>query len=251
MNPQAPDLRSVPASNRGELLVRHYVERWEDSPSGDALVFLLRTAVTNDAVTDQPQATFNDLIIQPVPALGDDRADQRSALIGTRLLGLALCRYVLHLEPLASLSIDTSSPESRQPYRCSSHHPRRRAPKLRRHLPFCGCGSGFLPDRRLKADIGAQRHGPVQESDPRSLPETRPEPMSGLMWSTSAEHTRTNPSHGLNAAAARIASPNSKSARSERRRAVWREVREIKLVCLKTWYSSTLKTLAAQTKSAV
>jgi len=106
MNLQAPDLRSVPASNRGELLVRHFVERWEDNPSGDTLVFLLRTAVTNDAVADQLQATFNDLITQPVAALGDDRADQRSALIGTQLLGLALCRYVLHLEPLASLSID-------------------------------------------------------------------------------------------------------------------------------------------------
>jgi AcrR family transcriptional regulator len=102
----APDLRSVPASQRGELLVRHFVERWEENPSDDTLVFLLRTAVTNDAVAEQLQATFNELITQPVAALGDGRAEQRSALIGTQLLGLALCRYVLHLEPLASLSTD-------------------------------------------------------------------------------------------------------------------------------------------------
>jgi hypothetical protein len=57
------------SGNRGELLVRHFVERWEDNPSGGALVFLLRTAVTNDAVTDQLQATFNDLITQPVARL--------------------------------------------------------------------------------------------------------------------------------------------------------------------------------------
>jgi hypothetical protein len=30
MDPQVPDLRSAPASRRGELLVRHFISRWED-----------------------------------------------------------------------------------------------------------------------------------------------------------------------------------------------------------------------------
>jgi AcrR family transcriptional regulator len=106
MDLQAPDLRSVRPRQRGELLVRHFVERWEHNPGDDTLVFLLRTAVTNDAVADQLQATFNELITKPVAALANEGAEERSALIGTQLLGLALCRYVLHLEPLASLSVE-------------------------------------------------------------------------------------------------------------------------------------------------
>jgi AcrR family transcriptional regulator len=97
-----PDLRPIPPAMRGEFMVRHFVERWEHNPSDDTLVFLLRTAVTNDAVADQLQVKFNDLITRPIAALGHDDAERRGALIGTQLLGLALCRYVLHLEPIGS-----------------------------------------------------------------------------------------------------------------------------------------------------
>ncbi len=39
-------------------------------------------------------------------ALGDERAAERGTLIAAQLLGLALCRYILRFEPLASLSAD-------------------------------------------------------------------------------------------------------------------------------------------------
>jgi AcrR family transcriptional regulator len=102
---QAPDLRSVPVRQRGELLVRNFVDRWEHGPSADTLVLLLRTAVTDDAVAAQLQATFNELIAKPLTALGDEHADRRGALIGTQLIGLAMFRYILRQEPLASLPI--------------------------------------------------------------------------------------------------------------------------------------------------
>jgi hypothetical protein len=38
--------------------------------------------------------------------LGDERAAERGTLIATQLLGLALCRYILRFEPLASLPAD-------------------------------------------------------------------------------------------------------------------------------------------------
>ena len=100
-----PDLRPVPPGKRGEFMVRHFVERWERSPGDDTLVFLLRTAVTNDAVAGQLQARFDDLITKPLAALGHDDAERRGALIGAQLLGLALCRYVLHLEPIGSADV--------------------------------------------------------------------------------------------------------------------------------------------------
>ena len=101
----APDLQPVLPGKRGEFIVRHFVERWERSPGDDTLVFLLRTAVTNDAVAGQLQARFDDLITKPLAALGLDGAQRRGSLIGTQLLGLALCRYVLHLEPIGSADV--------------------------------------------------------------------------------------------------------------------------------------------------
>jgi AcrR family transcriptional regulator len=106
MDLDALDLRPVPARRRGEFLVRHFVDRWEASPTDETLVFLMRTAVTNEAVAAQMQSTFNQLIVEPVVALGDEAAPERSALIGSQMLGLVLCRYVLRLEPLVSLSVD-------------------------------------------------------------------------------------------------------------------------------------------------
>jgi hypothetical protein len=70
------------------------------------LVFLLRTAVTNEAVAEQLQATFNRMIVSPLTALGYDEPERRAALIGSQLMGLGLCRYILRMEPLAWLSTD-------------------------------------------------------------------------------------------------------------------------------------------------
>jgi AcrR family transcriptional regulator len=55
---QVPELSSVPAGRRGELLVRYFVRRWEEPAGDDKLIALLRTAVTSDAVAEQVQATL-------------------------------------------------------------------------------------------------------------------------------------------------------------------------------------------------
>lgn len=119
---EVPDLRAVPPGRRGEALVRHFVERWEDTARDDELILLLRTAVTSEAVAAQLQDVLTRLLTEPIAALygtvvdgpaGDERtsdgrpaeraAAERAAFIAAQLLGLALCRYILRLEPLASL----------------------------------------------------------------------------------------------------------------------------------------------------
>jgi AcrR family transcriptional regulator len=108
---QVPDLRAIPAERWGEVLVRYLVERWEDTSRDDELILLLRTAVTSEAVAAQLQAVLARLVTEPVAALyrttgdvpGDARAAESAAFIGAQLLGLALCRYILRQEPLASL----------------------------------------------------------------------------------------------------------------------------------------------------
>jgi AcrR family transcriptional regulator len=97
-----PDLQSAPARQRGEVLVRYLVDRWEDTTRDDELILLLRTAVNDEAVARRLQQVLGDLVTAPIAALGDPDAAGRAALIAAQLLGLALCRYILRLEPLAS-----------------------------------------------------------------------------------------------------------------------------------------------------
>jgi AcrR family transcriptional regulator len=106
MDLQVPDLRSAPASRRGELLVRHFISRWEDPGRDDELIALLRAGVTSEAVARQLQAVLSQLITEPIAAMGDEQAAERGTLIAAQLLGLALCRYILRFEPLASRSAD-------------------------------------------------------------------------------------------------------------------------------------------------
>jgi AcrR family transcriptional regulator len=101
-----PDLRSVPASRRGELLVRNFIGRWEDPVRDEELSALLRTAVTSETVAGQLQTIVSQLVTEPIAALGDEHAAERGTLIVAQLLGLALARYILRFEPLASLPAD-------------------------------------------------------------------------------------------------------------------------------------------------
>jgi AcrR family transcriptional regulator len=102
MDLRVPDLRSVPARGRGELLVRHFISRWEDPARDDEMTALIRTAVTSETVAGQLQAVLSQLITEPIADLGDEQAPERGTLIAAQLLGLAMCRYILRLEPLAS-----------------------------------------------------------------------------------------------------------------------------------------------------
>ena len=99
---QVLDLSAVPVAQRGEVLTRHFVDRWENPARGELMV-LLRTAVTSDAVAAQLQTVLRQQMIGPVAALGVSDADERGGFIAAQLLGLALCRYILRQEPLASL----------------------------------------------------------------------------------------------------------------------------------------------------
>ena len=104
-NLTAPDLLAVPARQRGEVLVRTFVDRWEHAPTrDDQLMLLLRTAVTSEAVAARLQAMLEQLITWPIAALGEQDAAERGSLIAAQLLGMALCRYILRLEPLASMT---------------------------------------------------------------------------------------------------------------------------------------------------
>lgn len=105
---QLPDLGGVPRERVPALMVRHFVDRWEGDPTDDALLVLLRSAVTNE----QAAARMRDIFDRQVaPALAaalppGTEVPQRAALISAQLLGLALARYLLRLPPAPALTPD-------------------------------------------------------------------------------------------------------------------------------------------------
>ncbi|MFJ8017004.1 TetR family transcriptional regulator [Streptomyces sp. NPDC096339] len=99
-----PELGAVPAGELPAALVRHFVERWEGDPADDALLVLLRSAVTNEQAAARMREVF---ALQVAPALaaalGPERAARAAGLVAAQLLGLALTRYLLKLPGVTSL----------------------------------------------------------------------------------------------------------------------------------------------------
>jgi AcrR family transcriptional regulator len=101
----APDLTHVPHDELGSRLVRHFLERWE---SDETMTGMLRVGATNEAGAERMRGVFAEQVgpvlsaVCPVP----EEAEIRSALIASQMLGMALCRYVLHIPPAVALSHD-------------------------------------------------------------------------------------------------------------------------------------------------
>lgn len=93
----------------GERLVRTFLAVW-DSPVGTAAVALLRSAVSNQwtarllrefLVTQVLRRVVDQLDLDPA------EVPLRGALVATQIAGLAMMRYVIRLEPVASAPPDT------------------------------------------------------------------------------------------------------------------------------------------------
>lgn len=90
----------------GERVVRLFLRIW-DSPAGAAGVALMRSAVSNDWTARLLREFVTTQMLRHVlPKLPTDPAEAplRASLVATQMAGLAMVRYVLKIEPLASAS---------------------------------------------------------------------------------------------------------------------------------------------------
>jgi AcrR family transcriptional regulator len=104
-----PDLTAIPKRHLGQTLVAHFLRRWEGDPTDDALLMLLRSAATDDLAAERLRTIFRDQLAPAVISLIGDPAEaaQRAGLVSTQMLGLALCRNILRLPPVAALDPET------------------------------------------------------------------------------------------------------------------------------------------------
>ncbi len=91
----------------GERLVDAYLRLWEDPESSDAVLAIVRSAISSDRAADQLQAIITArFLAQIAPHLDQPDREARAALAGAHLLGVAIARYVVRIGPIASLDRD-------------------------------------------------------------------------------------------------------------------------------------------------
>jgi AcrR family transcriptional regulator len=102
------DLAAGDIDELGERLVRFALRLWDDPVVLPRLLGVLRSAVTDPHAARMLGVLFTRQgPIQLVRSIGVDRAELRAELIGTQLVGLAIARHVLRVEPLSSVDDET------------------------------------------------------------------------------------------------------------------------------------------------
>src|SRR5262245_47434782 len=103
-----PAVAAGPKRSAGRRIAKLVVETWEDPAQRAPILALL----SSTAVSDVARTLLGDLITTQVQvpfvrACGFDQPELRGALVGAHNIGLCTARYLLAVEPLASM--DASS----------------------------------------------------------------------------------------------------------------------------------------------
>lgn len=91
----------------GRRIVRHFLGVWDQAPTIEPLLALLRSAPTDERSAAMFTEYIEREIITRIATAVPEPARLRAELVGSHLMGLMLARYVLRIEPLASTPPDT------------------------------------------------------------------------------------------------------------------------------------------------
>jgi AcrR family transcriptional regulator len=95
---------SAPDGELGTRIAETFLSVW-DGPGAGALGALLRSASANEqAAETMRQFARTELVPRIAERIGGRRRELRAALIVSQLVGLAMMRYILRMEPVASAS---------------------------------------------------------------------------------------------------------------------------------------------------
>ncbi|HLL34229.1 TetR/AcrR family transcriptional regulator [Streptomyces sp.] len=104
----APDvIFEGPADEIGERFARFLFGVWENPVTRTPLLAVLRSAVTNEVAAAVFRRLVTSQLMRRVAGrLGLPDAELRAELAAAQLVGVAMMRYVIKLEPLASADIE-------------------------------------------------------------------------------------------------------------------------------------------------
>jgi AcrR family transcriptional regulator len=90
----------------GERLLRVFVSVWDDEDARLSLLGVVR-GVFDPAGRQLVRDGLLGVVLGPLgPALGLDEPKRRLALVASQMIGLVMLRYVLEVEPLASMDTE-------------------------------------------------------------------------------------------------------------------------------------------------
>jgi AcrR family transcriptional regulator len=91
----------------GTRLAATFFAYWEDPTTGPALAALLRSAMTNDeAAALLREFVAHELFSRVAARFGADKPELRIELAAAQLIGIALLRNILRVEPISSASVN-------------------------------------------------------------------------------------------------------------------------------------------------
>jgi hypothetical protein len=115
-----------------ERLLRRFLLVCENPRTRRRALALVQGSVSNARAGRRFYALVNRVVLNPVArAMGVETSAVRMELVGSQLIGLAMIRYVLKVEPIASLSVDELVPLMAPPLR--------QALGLSSPSPACSC----------------------------------------------------------------------------------------------------------------
>ena len=100
---RVPDVVEGGLDGPEERIVRYFLSVWEAPPSREVMVAMVRSAATHEhAAALLREFIGREVLGRLAGVLGGDDAPLRASLVGSQLLGVAMLRHVVKLEPLAS-----------------------------------------------------------------------------------------------------------------------------------------------------
>lgn len=124
-----------------ERLLRRFLLLCESPRTQRRALALVRGSVSNARAGKAFYALVNRVVVNPVArSMGVQASAVRMELVGSQLIGLAMIRYVLKVEPIASLEIDELVQLMAPPLRQALTGRNEPAPALE----VCGCQSREL-----------------------------------------------------------------------------------------------------------
>jgi AcrR family transcriptional regulator len=99
-----------PRSGIGRRLIEFFLGVWEDPQQREQMMGLLRGATTSPHVAELLRQALTERVLAPIGEhLDVPQSELRLSLCSSQLLGLGIARYIVCLEPLASLSAEQTA----------------------------------------------------------------------------------------------------------------------------------------------
>lgn len=104
---QLGELDSVPSKELGAQVTGFFLGVWEDPDTREPLLAIVRSAVSNDTAARIFRGVVTRMLLPRLSsAVSRDERELRAELAVSQLVGMALLRYVIRVEPLASAETD-------------------------------------------------------------------------------------------------------------------------------------------------